>query len=69
MRLAHYLAERHITEAQFAAWLGVPRDTVSLWMNGPSAPSPLQIAAIARATRGKVGPLDFPYKRRVRRVE
>ncbi len=66
MKLVRYLAERQITQAVFAAWLGVSHDTVKSWVNGHSAPSPPLMAAIARATRGKVGPLDFTYKRRVK---
>ena len=62
MKLARWLAECRMTQTEFAAWLGVSRLTVSSWINEHKAPSPPLMAAISRATRGKVGPRDFPLQ-------
>jgi transcriptional regulator with XRE-family HTH domain len=67
MKLARYLAARGMTQAEFAARIGVTPDTVSLWVNEHKLPRPPRLAAIIRVTRAKVGPRDFTYKRPRRR--
>ena len=67
MKLARWLAERRMTQAEFAARIGVTPDTVSLWVNEHKLPRRSRLATITRVTRGKVGPRDFPYKPRRRR--
>ena len=66
MKLARWLAERRMTQAAFAARIGVTPDTVSLWVNEHQLPRRSRLATITRATRGQVGFRDFPYQGRGR---
>ncbi|QRM44004.1 helix-turn-helix transcriptional regulator [Rhizobium sp. BG4] len=60
MKLAHYMAENHLTPEELAAIVG----TVSVsgarkWMNGERVPRPEQMRKIAEVTKGEVCPNDF----------
>lgn len=63
MKLATYLAAHKLTEAQFAAAVGVASFTVSRWINGRQMPSLLRLIAISRATDGQVRKQDFSRRR------
>ena len=63
MKLARYLVLMKLTQAEFAARVGVSRSTVSLWINRRTIPYRAKMAAIERATRGAVTPADFRRRR------
>lgn len=59
MTLAEYLRSQNIRPAEFARLVDVPRQYVSRWANGHSAPRPAHMHRISKATRGKVTANDF----------
>lgn len=59
MRLKEYLDATGKKTAQFAEDLGVADNTVRRWLNGTRTPSPDQMRAIYRATKGLVQPNDL----------
>lgn len=58
MKLAQYLAEFDLTEAEFARLTGLYQSTVHRLKRG-QIPGPATMAKIAEATGGKVQPNDF----------
>ena len=59
MKLAAYLSEHNISEADFAAQIGVARETVNKLKNGQLWLSSETAERIVRATGGSVTPNDF----------
>jgi transcriptional regulator with XRE-family HTH domain len=59
MKLADYIAKKNLKPANFADRLGVPASTVTRWLNGERTPSLASMAAITKATNGKVTSKDF----------
>lgn len=59
MKLASYLAANEISEADFAAKIGVARETVNKLKNGQLWLSSETAERILRATGGEVTPNDF----------
>lgn len=58
MTLRQYLAERELSQSQFAAQIGLPRQMVQRYVNG-RIPVPKHMAKIVLATGGKVTANDF----------
>lgn len=58
MNLAQYLADNGITEAEFARQTGLYQSTIHRIKRG-AVPGPATMAAIVKATDGKVQPNDF----------
>ncbi len=59
MKLADYLSIAEMTDAAFAAEIGVSRSTVTKWRRGTTFPDFPNQMKIARATKYKVTPNDF----------
>jgi transcriptional regulator with XRE-family HTH domain len=59
MKLADYLAQAGLSDADFADLIGVNRSTVSRLRRTGQCPSRQTIAAIAKVTEGKVSADDF----------
>jgi predicted transcriptional regulator len=59
MKLADYLAETNTTQAAFASQIDAPQPAVSRYAAGEQLPNPRRMAAIARATGGRVTANDF----------
>lgn len=59
MTLNSYLLDHSITEAAFAARVGVDQSTVHRWRKGQMPEGPSTMRAIARETGGKVTANDF----------
>lgn len=59
MTLSDYLEKKRITDAAFAATVGMSQSQVNRLKNGRSRPSWEAIAAIEKATKGKVTANDF----------
>lgn len=59
MKLATYLSERSISDAAFAAKIGVDRSSVTRMRAKGQVPSPATIRVIAEQTDGLVTPNDF----------
>lgn len=59
MKLSDYLSVNKISDADFAALIGVNRSTVSRLRRTGQCPSRQTVAAIARVTGGKVTADDF----------
>lgn len=59
MRLADYLRENGLSDADFATQIGVTRQSVHNYRSGRSVPQRQVILKIYEATKGKVGPLDW----------
>lgn len=59
MTLADYLRSQNIRPAEFARLVDVPRQYVSRWASGQSAPRPVHMHRISKATKGKVTANDF----------
>jgi transcriptional regulator with XRE-family HTH domain len=59
MTLDEWLKREGLTEAAFAARVGVTHVTVHRWRRGLARPDWKHLDAIARETRGSVAPLDF----------
>lgn len=57
--LKTWMAASGVTQAAFAARLGVSQGVVSMWASGRSIPSRQNIAAIAAATDGAVPPSSW----------
>ena len=71
MKLAEYLARRHLSYAQFTAMTGLSKGTVSLLVRGLVNPSLATAQIISDATGGWVTANDFmkrppPPRRRIR---
>lgn len=59
MTLQDYLTKRRLTDEEFAGKIGVNRSTVSRLRRTNQKPSEETLAAIVRATGGKVTANDF----------
>lgn len=59
MTLADYMTAKKLTDAEFAALVGVNRSTISRLRRLNQRPSFETMAAITQATRGKVTANDF----------
>lgn len=59
MRLNQYLSNRKLTDAAFAALVGMSQSQVNRLRRGLSQPSWDTVAAIEKATAGKVSASDF----------
>lgn len=59
MKLAAYLREKGISTTDFAVEIGVSGEAVRLYALGRRMPRREQMAAIVKATGGKVMPNDF----------
>jgi transcriptional regulator with XRE-family HTH domain len=59
-KLLSHLTENGITQADFAAQIGVTQATVSKFCSGDIAPRPETAQKIARATGGKVPVESWP---------
>jgi DNA-binding transcriptional regulator YdaS (Cro superfamily) len=59
MHLSAYLEREHLTNAGFAARLGVTAEAVRLWALGRKIPRRDTMAAIEAATGGAVTARDF----------
>ena len=59
MKLSAYLEQTGLSDAEFAALIGVNRSTVSRLRRTDQCPSRQTIAAIAKVTEGKVSADDF----------
>lgn len=59
MRLADYLHQRDLKDADFAALVGCDRTTVLRIRRGDQRPSPALMEEIARVTGGQVQPNDY----------
>lgn len=69
MKLDKYLADKGITQVEFAKKLGTFQQNVSDWVKGNTKPLPATIQKISAATGGAVGFEDFypPAKKKKRR--
>lgn len=54
LKLQTYLKDSGLTQAEFAAKVGVKQGTISRLVNGSRAPSLVTAMKIAKVTRGKV---------------
>jgi len=59
MKLEQYLGARKMTDAAFAALVGMSQSQISRLRRGLSRPSWNAVAAIEQATNGNVGASDF----------
>lgn len=59
MTLTEYLKEHDLSPARFAADLAVSPSAVTRWIRGERRPDLESLAAIEKATKGKVGLADF----------
>jgi transcriptional regulator with XRE-family HTH domain len=59
MQLADYLKSRCLSDRDFAASIGVKRQTVHKYRRGERRPDCMRIAKIAEVTKGKVTARDF----------
>lgn len=59
MKLKTYLAAEHLSLADFARSIDRHPKRVQEWASGRKVPSGANLAAIQKATRGKVTALDF----------
>ncbi|ACL58484.1 helix-turn-helix domain-containing protein [Methylobacterium nodulans] len=59
MKLAAYLADREIKDSDFAARIGVTRQTLWRYKSGERRPEWDVLERISRATDGQVTPNDF----------
>lgn len=59
MKLATYLAERDLTDAEFAAFIGRHASTVCRLRKGETQPDWKTVEVILQATDGAVTPNDF----------
>lgn len=59
MRLATYLKQQGLSDAEFGRRVGAHRTRVWIWKIGRGSPRAEFIAAIERETRGQVGAKDF----------
>jgi transcriptional regulator with XRE-family HTH domain len=59
MKLDQYLSARKLTDAAFAAIVGMSQSQVNRLRRGLSMPSWDAVAAIEQATSGKVSATDF----------
>jgi transcriptional regulator with XRE-family HTH domain len=50
-RLKQYLAKQNVTQAQFAALMGVSQPTVWEWVNGHSRPGQGRLKKLSKLTR------------------
>lgn len=63
MQLADYLDKHQISDADFAALLGVERQTVHRWRMGQRMPRPNDLLRIRKVTGNSVTPNDFLLQR------
>lgn len=59
MRLSDYLAQKGLSDADFAAKIGIDRSNVSRLRRTGQIPSPEVMRAIIKETGGRVTPNDF----------
>lgn len=59
MRLAEYLAQEGMTQADFARKIGQEQATIARYCTGKRTPQPEVMRKIVQATRGQVQPNDF----------
>jgi transcriptional regulator with XRE-family HTH domain len=59
MKLAAYLAEHNITDADFGALIGVTRQAIHRYKTGERVPEWPVLAKIKEITSGGVSPDDF----------
>ena len=58
-KLTEFLREKRLTDAGFAALIGVNQTTVTRWRRRRVTPSPSAMRKIARETNGAITPNDF----------
>lgn len=59
MKLAQFLYQHDLTDAEFAALIGVSRSLISRYRGGSRIPGKAVMLRIYRATQGAVCPNDF----------
>lgn len=69
MRLATYLTQNGISDADFAKRIGVERQSVYRYKTGERYPDRVTLVAIHRATDGAVTANDFAYPGLVEKAE